>query len=178
MSSWYSNMLRNDMGRKYLTDHKVADVLAEGGLRPKAPGFEVRHHGLDEIGPVFWVLEVIGLQEETQLSIYQDVYRITFTEDESKMPASLKQITLFYMICIDEKAPSFAAILALPDTEALADGSDGVRCKFYCRLQITCVNDLEGTLSIAPYRRELLKEDGTVHAHLGNRLQSQQWHIV
>jgi len=166
------------MGRKYLTDHKVADVLAEGGLRPKAPGFEVRHHGLDEIGPVFWVLEVIGLQEETQLSIYQDVYRITFTEDESKMPASLKQITLFYMICIDENAPSFAAILALPDTEALADGSDGVRCKFYCRLQITCVNDLEGTLSIAPYRRELLKEDGTVHAHLGNRLQSQQWHIV
>jgi hypothetical protein len=38
-------MLRNDMGRKDLTDHKVADVPAEGGLRLKAPGYEVRRHG-------------------------------------------------------------------------------------------------------------------------------------
>jgi hypothetical protein len=92
------------------------------------------------------------------------------------MPASLNQITLFYMICIGEKAPSFAAILALPDTEALVEGSDCVRCKFYCRSQITCMDGLEGTLSIEPYRSELLKEDGTAHARLGSNLQNQQWH--
>ena len=94
----------------------------QGVGSPHLSNLEHCRHGVDEIGPVFWVLEMIGLQGETQLSIYQDVYRITFTEDESKIPASLKQITLFYMICIDEKAPSFAAILALPDTEALAEG--------------------------------------------------------